>query len=168
MNNDKGTVRGPAPTGLLRLLLRCPILLYRMHLGWLLGRRFILLTHIGRKTGIPRHTVLEAVSYDSSNHCCVIASGWGEKAQWFRNIIDNPDVVVTLGTHTHKARARRMDKNEAEHELRDYARRHPWSMKQLNKTMLGKPFHGKDEDFQQLAVQVPLVELQFMDVSQAS
>lgn len=165
MNNNIGTVRGPAPTGLLRLLLRSPILLYRMHLGWLLGQRFLLLTHIGRKTGLRRHTVLEVVSYNNSTHRCVIASGWGEKAQWFRNIIANPDVEVILGTHRHRAKARRMEQNEAERELRDYARRHPWSMKQLNKSMLGRPFHGSDEDFEQLATQVPLVELAFMDVS---
>lgn len=31
--------------------------------------------------------------------------------------------------------------------------------------MLGKPFNGRDEDFQGLAAQVPLVELQFIEVS---
>lgn len=163
MNKAAGTIRGPAPKGLLRLFLRCPILLYRLHLGWLLGHRFLLLTHVGRKSGMPRLTVLEVVSYDSTKHRCVIASGWGEKAQWFRNILANPDVVVTLGMHRHKANSRRLGNTEAERELRDYARRHPWSMKQLNKSMLGKTFHGQDTDFQQLAAQVPLVELQFID-----
>ena len=168
MNKNKGTVRGPGPTGLLRLLLRCPILCYRLHLGWVLGRRFLLLTHIGRKSGLPRQTVLEVVNYDSTRHRCIIASGWGEKAQWFRNIILNPDVEVILGTYTHHAKARRMDRDEAERELRDYAHRHPWSMKKLNKSMLGKPFQGQDEDFRQLAAQVPLVELKFKDPSRAS
>ena len=165
MNKAAGTVRGPAPKGLLRLFLRCPILLYRLHLGWLLGHRFLLLNHIGRHSGVPHRTVLEVVHYDRAKHRCIIASGWGEKAQWFKNIITNPNVEVILGRHTHQAMARRMDTAEAEHELRDYASRHPWSMKQLNRSMLGKPFHGKDSDFRQLAAQVPLVELQFIDVS---
>ena len=164
MNQAAGTVRGTSPKGLLRLFLRCPILLYQLHLGWLLGHRFLLLTHVGRKSGMSRLTVLEVVSYESARQRCVIASGWGEKAQWFKNILVNPDVTVTLGMHRHRANARRLSKTEAELELRDYAYNHPWSMKQLNKTMLGKPFHGRDEDFQQLAAQVPLVELKFIDV----
>ena len=165
MGKNTGTVRGPAPKGMLRLVLRCPILLYRVHLGWLLGHRFLLLTHIGRKSGITRNTVLEVVSYDSTNHRCIIASGWGEKAQWFRNITANPDVELTLGVKIHRARARRMGKDEAERELRGYAHKHPWSMKQLHKSMLGQPFHGRDEDFEQLAEHVPLVELLFIDNS---
>jgi len=156
MNQAAGTIRGPAPKGLLRVLLRCPILLYRLHLGWLLGHRFLLLAHVGRKSGMPHFTVLEVVSYDSTKHRCVIASGWGEKAQWYKNILANPDVAVTLGTHRHRAK-------EAELELRDYARKYPWSMKRLNRSMLGKKFHGQDADFQKIATQVPLVELQIID-----
>jgi hypothetical protein len=36
---------------LLRLLFRTPTMLYRIRMGWLLGDRFLLLTHTGRKTG---------------------------------------------------------------------------------------------------------------------
>lgn len=165
MNKDAGMVRAPAPKGLLRLLLRFPILLYRMHIGWLLGHRFLLLTHVGRNSGMLRRTVLEVVNYESSKHRCIIASGWGEKAQWFKNIIADPNVHVILGSHTHQAIARRLGREEAELEFRDYAHRHPWSMKQLNKSMLGEPFNGRDEDFQQLAAQVPLVELWFIDIT---
>jgi hypothetical protein len=54
-------MRGTGPTGWVRALLRLPILLYRLHLGWLLGHRFLLLTHVGRKSGLQRRTVLEVV-----------------------------------------------------------------------------------------------------------
>jgi hypothetical protein len=36
------------PRGLLRVGLRVPLWAYRLHLGWLLGDRFLRLTHIGR------------------------------------------------------------------------------------------------------------------------
>ncbi len=36
---------------LLQTLLRCPILLYHAHLGWLLGDRFLRLTQRGRTSG---------------------------------------------------------------------------------------------------------------------
>lgn len=38
----------PRPRGLLRLLLRAPVALYRLRLGWLLGGRVLLLSHTGR------------------------------------------------------------------------------------------------------------------------
>ena len=52
------------PRGLLRFLLRLPIWLYQLHLGFLLGHRFLLLTHTGRRSGLLRRTVVEVVSYD--------------------------------------------------------------------------------------------------------
>ena len=42
------------PHGLTRLLMRFPIWLFCMHLGWMVGERFLLLTHTGRKSGLPR------------------------------------------------------------------------------------------------------------------
>lgn len=66
--------------GLLRFLLRLPILLYHLRLSWLLGNRF-LLKHIGRKSGLLRETVLEVVRYDRDNHVYIVASGWGENSQ---------------------------------------------------------------------------------------
>jgi hypothetical protein len=40
-----------------------PVSLYRLHLGWLLGHRFLLLTHTGRRSGLRRQTVLEVMEY---------------------------------------------------------------------------------------------------------
>ena len=44
----------------LRQLFRAPVYLYRWNFGWMLGHRFLLLIHIGRRIGLRRHTVLEA------------------------------------------------------------------------------------------------------------
>jgi hypothetical protein len=43
----QGTTKSSPPRGLARLAFRLPIWLYRLRLGWLLGDRFLLLTHIG-------------------------------------------------------------------------------------------------------------------------
>lgn len=66
------------PKGLLRLMLRLPIWLYRLRLGRLLGNRFLLLTHVGRKTGLPHQTVVEVASHNGTKDRYVIASGWAE------------------------------------------------------------------------------------------
>ena len=65
------------PHGLSRLAFRLPIWLYHSHLGWLLGTRFVLLTHTGRKSGLSRQTVLEVVRYDKDYRslCCGLRMG---------------------------------------------------------------------------------------------
>jgi len=85
------------PSKLIRELLRLPIPLYRMHLGWLLDHRFMLLTHRGRKSGRVRHTVLEVIRYDPSSRESLVLSGWGTESEWFRNIETAPALAVQIG-----------------------------------------------------------------------
>src|SRR5918911_827984 len=49
-----------------RLILRCPVVVYRLGFGWLLGHQFLLLTHVGRRTGRVRETVLKVLHDDPS------------------------------------------------------------------------------------------------------
>jgi deazaflavin-dependent oxidoreductase (nitroreductase family) len=93
------------PHGLLRLLLRMPILLYRVHMGWLLGGRFLKITHIGHKSGLPREVVLEVVCHNFETGAYFVAAGWRGKADWFRNIQSNPEVQLMVGTRTFRAEA---------------------------------------------------------------
>ncbi len=74
------------PTGLLKLTFTLPRYLYRWHLGWLFGHRCLMITHIGRKTGRRRQTVLEVVHYDPSTQACIVMSGYGAKSDWYPEI----------------------------------------------------------------------------------
>ena len=47
----------------MRWLFRLPVYLYRCHCGGLLGHRFLLLIHRGRRTGRRYETVLEVMEY---------------------------------------------------------------------------------------------------------
>src|SRR5581483_6476732 len=80
----QGTMSQPAPRGVARRLARLPIWLYRLGLGRLLGERFLMLTHIGRTSGRLRQTVVEVVRHDRLSDTYIIASGWGERADWYR------------------------------------------------------------------------------------
>lgn len=146
------------PRGLLRLFLRAPILLYRCGLGWLLGRRFLMLTHIGRKSGLERRTVLEVVRRNDARGVFVVCSGWGETAQWFRNVIAHPDIWVTSGTRTLPRRARLLPPGDAEAELRDYAARYPRAFRIIARRLLGRTVSG-DADFAAMARELPILEL---------
>jgi deazaflavin-dependent oxidoreductase (nitroreductase family) len=55
-------------------------------MGWMLGGRFLMLTHTGRKSGKRRHVVVEVVDHAKTTDTYYIASGWGEKSDWSQNI----------------------------------------------------------------------------------
>ena len=147
-------VRGP-----LRILLRLPIWLYRLRLGWLLGDRFLMLTHTGRRSGLTRRSVLEVVGENAMAGAYSVAAGWGERSDWFRNIQKNPQVVVDVGRRRFEATAERMSEVEAELAFRDYARRHPWAFRNLGRVMTGQRLAGREDDYRKLARSIPLITL---------
>ncbi|MCA9792106.1 MAG: nitroreductase family deazaflavin-dependent oxidoreductase [Candidatus Eremiobacteraeota bacterium] len=117
------------PRGLLRWLARLPILLYGWGLGRLLGHRFLLLHHRGRKSGKPRQVVLEVVRHEAGVY--VVVSGFGLKADWYQNVEVAPEVMIEVCGQKHRARAELLATEQGRAELDDYARRHPWATKML-------------------------------------
>jgi len=110
-------------------MMRAPIALYRLHLGTLLGGRFLLLEHVGRSTGVTRRTVLEVVeTIDGSPG---IVSGFGVSSQWFKNVSVNPDVWVTRGTRRARATAVRLDPDQARAVFDRYRVEHPRAAKAI-------------------------------------
>ena len=70
-----------------RWLMRLPIPMYRAGLGWLLGPRFVMIEHLGRSSGEPRYAVVEIV--EREGRVVRVASGFGTRAQWYRNLRAN-------------------------------------------------------------------------------
>jgi deazaflavin-dependent oxidoreductase (nitroreductase family) len=154
-----GTTRSHKPRGFTRLLFRFPIWLYRLRLGWLLGDRFVMFRHTGRKTGLPRYAVVEVVRHDHATDTYFIASGWGERSDWFQNIQKTPQVLVHAGRRQFEAMATRLSIEQATQELVDYARRHATSFRNLSKMMIGRQLEASEADCRLLAQSVPLVAL---------
>lgn len=77
------------PTGFQRLLWRLPITLFRAHLGFLVTKRIMLLTHTGRASGRPRQAALEVVEHGDDGSI-VAASGFGRAADWYKNVRKTP------------------------------------------------------------------------------
>ena len=75
-------------------MFRAPVYLYRWHLGGLLGHRFLLLSHTGRRTGLRRQTVLEVIRYLPCRPEAVVMSGFGPKSDWLQNIEANGDEEI--------------------------------------------------------------------------
>ena len=119
------------PRGLARLAYRAPLWFYRAGLGWLLGDRFLRLSHTGRKSGLQRQNVLEVVHHQVETNTYYVASGFGEKSDWCLNISKNRSVGVQVGKHQWPAVAERLSPTEAEEIIMAYATAHPKTLKQL-------------------------------------
>lgn len=151
-------IRDPArPQGCSRVLFRLPLGLYRFGLGWILGNRFVHLTHIGRVSGKERHVVLEVLRSESDWSRIYVASAWGERADWLQNVRANPMVVVQMGVRKWSAQARVLTKEVSAHELGLYAANHPTAARGLAR-LLGYRL-VKLEDFSELARDMPVVAL---------
>jgi deazaflavin-dependent oxidoreductase (nitroreductase family) len=155
----QGKTTHVARRGLARLAFRLPIWLYRLHLGWLLGDRLLLLTHVGRKSGLPRQAVIEVVRHDPVSDTYIIASGFGARVDWCRNIQKNPNVMVQSGRRQLEAVAQQLPLDMAAEELHDYAQRHPGTFRTIAKRLLGQELDGSAASCRRLAVDVPVIAL---------
>lgn len=154
---DARLERAGSPTGWKRWMFRAPIGLYRIGLGFLLGKRFVMIEHIGRKSGETRRTVLEVVVNDPD--AVYVAAGWGAKAQWLQNVRANPNVVFHLGSTKHRCVAEMMTPERAGELLQRYAEDHPKILHELASFMLDDPGETPAEQVAQMAATIPMVRL---------
>ena len=136
MSQRKTLVSTP-PSGLLLVLLRLPIVLYRLRLGWLLGQRFLLLEHIGRKSGQARKTVVEVIGHDRAGDTYYIASGWGKRANWYQNLLATPKITIQVGRRRLNACAQALPPAEGARVLMDYRQKHPLATRELSRMLTG-------------------------------
>ncbi len=138
-----------------RSLMRLPIWLYRARAGALLGSRVLMLEHIGRKSGARRYVVLEVIGHATPD-TYVVASGFGRRAQWFRNIEANPNVRVYRGSRPPAtATARVLEQLERDEVLADYRDKQPRAWEQFKPILeqtLGQPITDTNTP-------LPMVEL---------
>jgi deazaflavin-dependent oxidoreductase (nitroreductase family) len=93
----------PYPTGALRILLKAPLIAYRLGLGDSMNSiRLMLLTSRGRKSGLPRHTPIE---YRRHGRKIYVISGWKTRPDWYQNLMVDPLATVQLGRKTYSALA---------------------------------------------------------------
>lgn len=123
------------PKGLLRFLLQLPTVLYRLRLGWLLGERFVMLHHVGRKTGQLRRTVVEVVGHDKVRDTYYIVSGWGFKANWYQNLRAAPEITIQVGSRKLEVYAETMPAKEGAQILLDYRQKHPFAARELSRLL---------------------------------
>ena len=122
-----------------------------------LGRHLgLVLTTTGRRTGLPRKTPLQFEELDSVIY---VGSARGEQADWYRNLVAEPAVVVQIGSDSFTARARPLRKpDEILTFLRLRLRRHPWMIRMML-LMHGLPPWSGEQALRRLAERLAVVAL---------
>lgn len=93
-----------------RTATRIHVWLYRAT-GGRVGRRIgsvpiLLLTTVGRTSGKAHTIPVSFVDLEDRIAICAANLGSDRPPAWFRNLLHDPTVEVTIGKHTHVARAR--------------------------------------------------------------
>ena len=109
----------------IRLLFRLPVVLYRARLGALLGQRFLAVTHIGRKSGAKRVTVLEVIHLRPQDGESIVVSAFGTRSDWYRNLAENPAIEIRTGRRRFKPTHRVLPPDEARQVAEAFVRDHP-------------------------------------------
>jgi len=146
--------------GMLWYLFRAPVYVYRWHMGWLFGKRLMLLTHVGRHTGLRRQTVLEVVEYRKNGPEVVVANGFGRESDWVRNIETKSGEEVTVGSQHFVASHRFLGEEEAMKVIQGYERRNRFIAPIFRRGfswLVGWEYHGSDSDRRQFVRHVPLI-----------
>ena len=146
------------PTGIVRFALRLPIYLYLLGLGRVLGYRFLLLVHRGRKSGLLRETILEVIRHDTITGESLALSGRGEKANWYRNIQASSPLEIRTGGERYVPEHRFLAPEENHTIISGYAWHHPLVFRLLVKAFgFGYPLKGSEDERRKYAESLRLV-----------
>lgn len=144
----------------LATLFRAPVKLYDWHLGWVLGHRFLRLTHQGRRSGRHYRTVLEVVRHDRTTGELVVMSGFGPTADWYRNILAQPALQVEVGRERFVPTQRILSDQEAEAAMATYERRNRIAAPIVRRTLsrlVGERYDGSPAARRRLVQRLPMV-----------
>lgn len=144
------------PSGAFKHFLHAPTWLYRTHLGFVFGNRFLMIEHHGRRSGNLYRTVLEVAGRYPDKGEWIVTSGTGPKADWYRNLQTNGVDAVWMGSTRHKATVRFLEAPEAATVMADYEDAHPRAAAKLFESM-GVSYDGTDDGRVDLMHEIPMV-----------
>ncbi len=155
---------------LMRWLLRAPVLVSRIGLGGLMPGRpmlgglmpgHLMLTTVGRRSGQP-HRVVVDMSQDAATDSYYVSSGFGEHADWYRNLQANPEVRVQVGWRKFRARASTLPVEEAEEQVLGRWRKHGRLMRfygALSLRSMGLKGWSTEEEVRAVVAEIRVVAL---------
>jgi deazaflavin-dependent oxidoreductase (nitroreductase family) len=149
-----------APGPVLKRVLHLPVRLFDLHLGWLLGHRFLLLAHRGRRSGRVYRVVLEVVAWDPATREAVVMSGFGPGSQWYKNVLAGGAAEIRIGRGRFRPQTRHPEPAEAVEIFAAYERRNRLLsplVRRLLSRQAGFRYDGSDAGRRRLVAALPLV-----------
>lgn len=123
--------------------------LYRLRLGWLLGHRFMLITHRGRRSGRIRQTCVMVLRFDARSGEAFVVAG-SPRADWCQNIQAAPAVEAAVGSRRYRPAQRFLLAGQIA-ELLIWSRDHQRFRARVQSRFFHWPWPPSDEDVQRLA-----------------
>ncbi len=145
---------------ILRSIATARTYLYQWNVGWLLGSRFLRLTHVGRRSGRQYQTVLEVVGEDPGRQEIMVVAGLGRSAQWYRNVRAGNAVAITIGRRYFHPVYRELGVREAASVVGAYEQRNRWAapfVRRLLSSLVGWRYDGTERARQKLVAQLPVI-----------
>jgi deazaflavin-dependent oxidoreductase (nitroreductase family) len=105
-------------------IFKLPVFLYRLRLGWLLGKRFMQITHVGRRSGKVRRTILAVLRFDDKTKEIYAVSAW-KGSDWYYNIQASPALRVETGFVRYVPLQRTLSPEEIATAFIEYCQKHP-------------------------------------------
>ena len=143
-----GKEKDKAPSILIPVF-KLPLLLYRFGLGWLMGKRFMQLTHVGRRSGRVHKTVLAVLKFDEKTKEIYAVSAW-KGSDWFFNIQASPAVQVETGLVRYVPMQRNLSAEEITTTFMEYRKQHPFFSRMICR-IPGWKWDSTYEEFLELA-----------------
>ncbi len=144
------------PSGLWKTFLDSPTWLYRWHLGFLFGKRFVMIEHRGRKSQKLYRTVVEVAGRNPDKGEWIVTSGTGPKADWYRNIQAGGVDAVWIGSSRNTADVRFLEVEEAGSVFAKYEQNHEKAAAKLM-DMMGVSYDGTDEGRIAMMRKIPMI-----------
>lgn len=117
-----------------------------------------MIEHRGRKSGRLYRTVVEVVGATGSGGQRFVVSGFGPKADWYRNLEAGGLVAIWLGSRRCDATARFLGPGEAAEIMARYETEHPKAAAVLQRE-LGLSYDGTEAGRLDLMRRIPMVGL---------
>jgi deazaflavin-dependent oxidoreductase (nitroreductase family) len=130
-------------------IFKIPIILYQLRLGWMLGNRFMQITHVGRRSGKVRRTILAVLKFNDKTNEIYAVSAW-KGSDWFYNIHSSPVLDVETGFIRYIPEYRDLSAEEISSTFVEYRNKHPFFCRMICR-IPGWKWDSTYEEFLELA-----------------
>ncbi len=135
------------PGKFLKFFFKVPVWMYKIGFGGferLIGAQWMLITHIGRKSGKRYDSMVDVMDYDKATDTYYIEAAYGARADWYKNMQSNPVFEAQVGRRKFKARAGALSTEGASDMLVQFYRTKPAYTRSVM-AMAGMKFKDEDE-----------------------